>query len=325
MAASSTIRQPPRPTRWGRWALGLSLVLALICCAWPAVSSADDAATYDPFDVESFEFAQRPTFDPFEIQPVAHVEQPLQPSQSNVQHLPAVKLADPFDEVVWSAPLGETNYAPPVASAVALPSAPAAVKPLVADKPEAMALPTLPPPQSSYTQVAQLELSSPSDQDEAEGYAASAREWAPKPLDQLTINIAEPAGVTPRDYAGERPIERWPCDPTLSTRCWPMLTYQWAATCLCYQPLYFEEINLERYGYGCGKCLQPAASAAHFFGTVPILPYCMAVNCPGECNYTLGEYRPGSCAPWRTTCPGPSAIGGLTEAGVVVGLVLLIP
>jgi hypothetical protein len=51
----------------------------------------------------------------------------------------------------------------------------------------------------------------------------------------------------------------------------------------------------------------------------------MAVNCPGECNYTLGQYRPGSCAPWRTTCQPPNALGGLTEAGAVVGLVLLIP
>ena len=69
----------------------------------------------------------------------------------------------------------------------------------------------------------------------------------------------------------------------------------------CHRPLYFEEINLERYGYGCGWCLQPGASAAHFFGTVPALPYLMTVDCPHECIYTLGHYRPGSCPPWRAT------------------------
>jgi len=295
-------------------------VFVVSCCAWPVVGRAGDTAAYDPFESRAFEF-EPPDFDPFEIQQVApieiqqvaHIEQLPQQKEPRLQKLPAVKLADPFDEVTCPAPSGRgtssrRNYVPPAD----------AMRVKVASKPK----PTT--SRRTYPQTAQLELPSPGSQDEAEGYAASAREWTPKPLDELTINIAQPAGVTPRDYAVDRPQQHWECDAT-TTRCWPMLTYQWAATCLCHQPLYFEEINLERYGYGCGRCLQPAASAAHFFGTVPILPYCMAVNCPGECNYTLGQYRPGSCAPWRTSCPGPSCYGGLAEAGTIVGLVLLIP
>ena len=262
-----------------------------------------------------------PDFDPFEVQQVAHIEPLPKQGQPLSEPRPPVPLADPFEEAAWSAPLQENQYAPTNATAIPVDEKESATE----------TVPTSNASRFSFTQTGQLELLTPSDQhsasdqEDAEGYAKSAQEWRPKPLDQLTINISEPAGVTPRDYAADRPIERWPCDPTLATRCWPMLTYQWAATCLCYQPLYFEEINLERYGYGCCGCLQSAASAAHFFGTVPILPYCMAVNCPGECNYVLGQYRPGSCAPWRTTCPGPNCRGGLAEAGTVVGLVLLIP
>jgi hypothetical protein len=94
---------------------------------------------------------------------------------------------------------------------------------------------------------------------------------------------------------------------------------------MAHRPLYFEEINLERYGYGCHDCLQPFASAAHFFATVPALPYCIGANCPGECQYTLGHYRPGSCPPWRCHRPPVSALGALAEGGVWTGMVFLIP
>ncbi len=47
-----------------------------------------------------------------------------------------------------------------------------------------------------------------------------------------------------------------------------------------------------------GPILDPAVSAAHFFGTLPILPYKMGVDTPCECQYALGYYRPGNCAPY---------------------------
>jgi hypothetical protein len=109
--------------------------------------------------------------------------------------------------------------------------------------------------------------------------------------------------------------------------------YHWCASCLCYQPLYFEEPNLERYGYGCGcctcccsTCIQSACSAAHFFGTVPALPYMMAANCPCKCNYALGDYRPGSCPPWRYQCCAPcSAAGAVAEGSAAYGMILMLP
>jgi hypothetical protein len=81
-------------------------------------------------------------------------------------------------------------------------------------------------------------------------------------------------------------------------RSWAEITYMWKASALCHKPLYFEDVQLERYGHSWGPVLQPIVSGAHFFGRLPVLPYCMGLQAPGECVYTLGHYRPGSCAPY---------------------------
>jgi hypothetical protein len=145
-----------------------------------------------------------------------------------------------------------------------------------------------------------------------------------KPLCELGIGIAQPAGQTPTDFAT-------PCwnqinaGPSAAYRCWAELLYQWDATCLCHRPLYFEEINAERYGYVCDCCLQPFASAAHFFGKVPALPYLMVAECPGECIYTLGHYRPGSSPPWRWHWPPCDPLAAVAAGGIYTGLIFAIP
>ena len=49
-------------------------------------------------------------------------------------------------------------------------------------------------------------------------------------------------------------------------------------------------------------------------------------NCPCECDYTLGHYRPGSCPPRQFhCCTRCSALGGLSASGAAVGLIFLIP
>ena len=148
-----------------------------------------------------------------------------------------------------------------------------------------------------------------------------------KPFTDLGINIAQPAGKLPADLAATCWEQINHKDgPTAASRAWPLFVYQWEATCLCYQPLYFEEANLERYGYQCGDrscccscgcecCLQPAASAFHFFGTIPVLPYCMAADCPGNCNYTLGNYRPGNCNPLRWQWPSYEPLAAVAYGG----------
>lgn len=103
------------------------------------------------------------------------------------------------------------------------------------------------------------------------------------------------------------------------------ITFTWKASCVCHKPLYFEDVQLERYGHSRCPLLQPVISGARFWLTIPILPYLMGVYPPNECIYDLGYFRPGSCAPHMLQPLPISLRGGLIEAGVIVGLAAAIP
>ena len=100
---------------------------------------------------------------------------------------------------------------------------------------------------------------------------------------------------------------------------------QWKASGLCHKPLYFEEVQLERYGHEIGPVLQPLVSTAHFFGNIAVLPYKMGIHPPGECQYALGYYRPGDCAPYMLPPVPISLRGAAVQAGAVVGAAALVP
>jgi hypothetical protein len=111
----------------------------------------------------------------------------------------------------------------------------------------------------------------------------------------------------------------------LATRDWMPSTYYFHASALCHKPLYFEEVQLERYGHTAGPFRQPFISGAHFFLNIAALPYNMGINPPKECQYALGYYRPGSCAPWMIPPVPLSLRGAAAEVGAVLGGVYLIP
>jgi hypothetical protein len=99
----------------------------------------------------------------------------------------------------------------------------------------------------------------------------------------------------------------FPCDcsigrdfnaPKFAGRDFAPTLFTWKASGTCHKPLYFEDVQLERYGHSWNPVIQPFASAAHFFVSVPLLPYKMGLRPPNECVYTLGYYRPGNCAPY---------------------------
>jgi len=100
--------------------------------------------------------------------------------------------------------------------------------------------------------------------------------------------------------------------------------YTWSAPGFFHHPLYFEQVNLERYGQGPHHAIQPLYSAAHFFATIPKLPYHVATAPPSERVYTLGHHRPGNCAPYqwhRTRFSWKGVfVQGLASAGTAVAL-----
>lgn len=142
-----------------------------------------------------------------------------------------------------------------------------------------------------------------------------------KTIDTVNLSIAV-TGTQGDDFPYECQIED---NGMMVGRCWPQITYLWKASALCHKPLYFEDEQLERYGHSWPPCVQPLISGAHFFCTLPVLPYCMGVEPPTECIYALGHYRPGNCAPYMIDPIPLSARGAVLEAGAWTGAALVIP
>ena len=148
-------------------------------------------------------------------------------------------------------------------------------------------------------------------------------------IGELSSDISAEAGQLPRECAvTEETISPFAAgevrrnaigQPFASTN------FTWKASALCHKPLYFEDVHLERYGHSWGPRLQPVISGAKFFLTIPILPYKMGLYPPCECIYSLGYYRPGSCAPYMLD-PLPLSIrAALAEGAACTGAAFLIP
>ena len=96
---------------------------------------------------------------------------------------------------------------------------------------------------------------------------------------------------------------------TFTGRSWVPQTVTWKASNLCHKPLFFENVQLERYGHSHGPFLQPVHSTVHFFSSLAVVPYNMGITPANECQYALGFYRPGNCAPWLKE-PFPISLAG---------------
>jgi len=103
------------------------------------------------------------------------------------------------------------------------------------------------------------------------------------------------------------------------------LNFTWTASGVCHKPLYFEEVQAERYGHTLGYFNQPFLSAAHFFCNTAVLPYKMGMRPPQECVYPLGRYRSGGYAPQYIPAVPISIRGGLLQAGGVLAAVFVLP
>lgn len=185
---------------------------------------------------------------------------------------------------------------------------------LVRLQPEAGAAagPTAPP-------AAQAPAQSP-----AAGFELDAR-----PIHAVGTDTRVSQGDRPADIAEARlaQMARQVTFTALAQRDWIDTLYDWEAPGLCHNPLYFEEVNLERYGYRwpCAGVLQPVVSCGQFFATIPALPYKLVAESPCECVYTLGHYRPGSAVPYQVHFPRWRPGAGAAEAGVIAGLIFAIP
>lgn len=102
----------------------------------------------------------------------------------------------------------------------------------------------------------------------------------------------------PADAQDECPLEEDRELLTPAQRHFSHMHYLWCASNLYHNPLYFEDVSLERYGHvKCNEYVQPFVSVGRFGVQLLALPYQMALDNPHDCRYALGYYRPGDCAP----------------------------
>jgi len=106
---------------------------------------------------------------------------------------------------------------------------------------------------------------------------------------------------------------------------WHWSVCAWAAPNTFSNPKYFEDRMLERHGQESWGCLQPLASGARFFGTVPMLPYLWTVSDPCDCQYTLGYFRSGECVPIMMQRPPYENRAAIVEAGTAAALIIGFP
>ncbi len=101
--------------------------------------------------------------------------------------------------------------------------------------------------------------------------------------------------------------------------------FQWVASDFWHYPLYFEDVQLERYGHTYNEFLQPFVSfgkfGVQFFG----LPYQMSLHPICQEEYVLGWYRPGECAPYKFYQIPLNADAAIRTGAFYTGMVFAFP
>ncbi len=105
-------------------------------------------------------------------------------------------------------------------------------------------------------------------------------------------------------------------------RHWPRLVSTIPASVTRYQPLYFEDKNVERYGWDAG-IFQPFLSTGKFYLDLALLPYNLGAQPPWSLEYNAGYALPGDPEPYRLYLPRCSVSGASLEALAVLGIIAL--
>ena len=135
----------------------------------------------------------------------------------------------------------------------------------------------------------------------------------------------KPCKAYPSGTAPQCPREQALTDTPYPQRAFPDSVFQWEASDLYHNPLYFEDPALERYGHTYPAIIQPFASAGLFGLQLFGLPYQMTLDPIHKRKYTLGWYRPGECAPKKLYQIPLNAHAAAVEGGAVTGLIFLFP
>jgi hypothetical protein len=143
-------------------------------------------------------------------------------------------------------------------------------------------------------------------------------------LVDVPLDIRPSEGELPEDWAAAKVVGEPTIDETLPSQEPADVFCSYTPWTICYRPLYFEDIRLERYGHDVG-CLQTGLSGVRFFSQIAALPYKITVHPPRSCQCSNGFGRPGDCP-----LPGYGHRefrwdASLVEAAAVAGVVYILP
>ncbi len=93
---------------------------------------------------------------------------------------------------------------------------------------------------------------------------------------------------------------------------------------VCYERLYFEDKNTERYGWDLGM-IQPLVSVGEFYADVALFPYHFGTRPCQRFEADAGYCLPGDPVPYLIYPVELSVAGGILEAGTIVGLAAIFP
>jgi hypothetical protein len=93
---------------------------------------------------------------------------------------------------------------------------------------------------------------------------------------------------------------------------------------VCYDRLFFEQKNSERYGWDLGF-IQPFVSSGVFYWDLITFPYHFWSNPCQHCECSAGYCLPGDPVPFLIYPPQVSLLGAVMEAGTAVALFAIFP
>jgi hypothetical protein len=141
---------------------------------------------------------------------------------------------------------------------------------------------------------------------------------------EVSVDIRPPQGELPPDLAAAAFAASAAADDEPANASRQETVVAWTPWTLCYRPLYFEEVGLERYGREVG-CIQPGVSAVHFFFGVGLLPYKIVSRFPTSCQCSNGFSRCGDVPPPGYIDNRVHLDAAAIEAALLAGIVLALP
>ena len=115
--------------------------------------------------------------------------------------------------------------------------------------------------------------------------------WPSKSIYEVSLDLTEHGATSPEDRSARLFNSSQRLDGNIVAT---NKLFAWAAPNINYQPLYFEDVALERYGQTKGLVKQPFVSAGRFLADGLFLGTRASRVSPQSCDSPLGYCRPGS-------------------------------